>query len=568
MTLSRASVRARVRAGVRGRVCHRVRHKLRKMLPAAVLLAQVPVLAGAEHPLPDPDLSRLEPAVRAKLGDARQALLDSIDDPDIDAQKRSRLYGHTGKLFHAHDAYAVAEVCYRNAAALDAGELRWPYTLGFLYQDTGRFEEAKEQYRRVLELEPAHAFAQLRLAQVHLDLGEWDDAALFYERVERVLDQPDLGAAAHAGLGRIALARGDQAAAVEHYEAALELQPEARRLHVPLGQAYRGLGNMELARKHLEQASNVKLRVFDPILDDVGSLSVSSAMFLTAGAQALKAERFDKAERAFRGAIAVHPENHRAHLNLAVVLTQRGALEEAEVSAREALRLRPDYYFAYFNLGTIYEARGQLGEASGYYRRALEGNPDEVKFNYRLGGLLMRTEEYAAAAERLRVVVELAPAFVQARYLEALAHIALGSAATARDLLEGALEINPEQLTLMSPLARLLATSKPIATGDARRALVLARALIERQNSLDDGETLAMALAAAERFEEAALIQLQVIEAARHQDLEELLQHLEYNLERYRSNRPSDRPWPDGGSAVEGSGEEVEEYRDRGDPKL
>ena len=147
----------------RRRVRRRVRRKVQTTLSVGVLLAVVPVLAGAQLPLPDPDLSRLEPAVREKLGDARRALLDAIDDPDTDGERRSGLYGHTGKLFHAHDAYAVAEACYRNAAALEPREVRWPYTLGFLYQDTGRFEEAKGQYRKVLEIEPAHAFAQLRL---------------------------------------------------------------------------------------------------------------------------------------------------------------------------------------------------------------------------------------------------------------------------------------------------------------------------------------------------------------------------------------------------------------------
>ncbi|MDH3744399.1 MAG: tetratricopeptide repeat protein [Acidobacteriota bacterium] len=498
--------------------------------------------AGAEEllPLPDPDLSRLEPGVREKLHNAREALLVTIGDADQDSQKQGRLYGHTGKVFHAHNAYAVAEVCYRNAAVLEPDEIRWPYTLGFLYQDTGRFEEAKSRYREVLQIDPGHLFAMLRLAQTHLELGELGEASELYEQV---VEQPDLAAVAHAGLARISVAQGDYEKAVVHYEKALELRPDASRLYVPLGQVYRRLGKMEQARENLERAGDAKLRVFDPILDDVGSLAVSSAMFLTAGAQALKAERFDKAVQAFRGAIAVNPENRRAHLNLGVVLAELGELDEAEASVREALRLSPDYYFAYFNLGTIYEKRGLLAEAVGFYEKALEGNPDEIKINYRLAGLLMRTNEYAAAAERYRAVVEQAPALVQARHLEALAYIALGDTATARRLLEESLEIVPQEAKLMSPLARILATtaSEP---EDTERALVLAKQLIETRNSLNDGETLAMALAANNRFEEAVLLQEKVIEVAREQGAEQILAHLEHNLQRYRAGHRSDRPWP------------------------
>ena len=501
-------------------------------------LALLPLVARAEVPLPDPELGGLEAGVEERLTAAREALLSAVENPDADPVERGRLYGNTGKVFHAHHVFAVADACYQNAAELEPKEPLWPYLRGYIYEDTARFPEAREQYRHVLEIDPYHALATLRLARVHLELGEIEAAE---RRLADLDSEGDLGAPVHTALGKIATTREAHAEAARHYQAALAAQPQASQLHYPLAVAYRRLGEVDKARQHAALGGPARLVVPDPILDEMGSLSVSSQMFLTTGAQALKAERFDLAEKAFRGAIAANPENKRAHLNLAVVLAQRGELDAAEESAREALRLDPEYGFAYFNLGTFYESRDQLGEAMGFYEKALEKDPANLKANFRLANALMRTGDYARAAEHYRAAVEIAPAFVRARYLESLALIALRRYPAAREVLEEAVEIHPQNKEFNGSLARLLATADPPTAQDAERALTLARTL-ERDNP-ENVETLAMALAAAGRFEEAVSTQQALLDAARGRADPGLVRHLEHNLERYRRRQLSDQPW-------------------------
>ncbi len=504
----------------------------------AAYLALVPLLALAEVPLPDPELEGLEPGVEERLNVARVALTSAVESPGTDPVERGRLYGNTGRVFHAHHVFTVAEACYINAAELDPEEVLWPYLLGFLYQDTARFPAAREQYRHVLELDSYHPLAILRLALVHLELGQIEAA----EKLLGDLDSGgDLAAPVHSALGKIATAREAHAEAARHYRAALAAQPQASQLHYPLALAYRRSGNIEKAREHAAKGGTAKLVVPDPTLDEVGSFSVSSQMFLTTGAQALKAERFDLAEKAFRGAIAVNPENKRAHLNLAVVLAQRGELDAAEESAREALRLDPEYGFAYFNLGTFYETRGNLPEAMDFYRKALEKDPGNLKANFRLANAMMRTGDYQRAARYYRAAVEIAPSFVRARYLESLALIASRRYPDARKVLEEAVEIDPRNPKLNGSLARLLATSVPPATEDTERALRLARTL--DHDHPENAETLAMALAAAGRFDEAVATQQALLDAARDRAAPDLVGQLEYNLARYRKGQPSDRPW-------------------------
>ncbi len=519
----------------------------RIFIATAICLTLLPLALRATVPLPEPELTGLEPGVEERLNTAREALLSAVESPGVEPLERGRLYGNTGRVFHAHHVFTVAEACYLNAAELDPKETLWPYLLGFLYEDTSRFPEAQAQYRRVLELDAYHALATLRLARVHLELGEIEPADKLLADLN---GDGDLAAPIHAALGKIATSREAHAEAARHYQAALAAQPQASQLHYPLALAYRRLGEVDKAREHAGQGGTARVAVADNILDQVGSLSVSSQMFLTTGAQALKAERFDLAEKAFRGAIAVNPENKRAHLNLAVVLAQGGNLDAAEASAREALRLDPEYGFAYFNLGTFSESRGRLPEAMDFYRQALAKDAGNLKAHFRLAGALMRTGDYQGAAGHYRAAAEIAPAFVRARYLESLAWIALRRYANAREVLEEAVKIHPENREFSGSLARLLATSSPRrgasgtsppAATDAERALTLARTL--DRDDPESVETLAMALAANRRFEEAAATQQALLDAARGRADPRLISHLEYNLARYRQGQASDRPW-------------------------
>ena len=202
----------------------------------------------------------------------------------------------------------------------------------------------------------------------------------------------------------------------------------------------------------------------------------------------------------------------------------------------------PPSFFANFNLGHIFELRGDLDQAGEFFARALDKDPGSVKANYRYAGILMKTGNYARAADLYKIAAELAPAFSHSRYLRVLALVALEEYEVALETAEEALEISPDNTDLKLALARLLATVEPDEEA-AERAFALARGLFDAEPSAENVETVAMALAALGRFEEAVGAQLSVIEAARSADDAPALAHLQHNLKRYRSGLISDRPW-------------------------
>ncbi|MYD71429.1 MAG: hypothetical protein F4W89_11920 [Acidobacteria bacterium] len=65
--------------------------------------------------------------------------------------------------------------------------------------------------------------------------------------------------------------------------------------------------------------------------------------------------------------------------------------------------------------------------------------------------------------------------------------------------------------------------------------------------SLDLGETLAMALAASGRYQEAATLQRDLVQAAESGGFPApYVAHLRVVLQRYQAGQPSDMPWPPG----------------------
>src|SRR5688572_11703837 len=126
-------------------------------------------------PVPFPPLADLEPAVAAQFADARAAFARAAfaraaTDASSSRGDLGAAYGELARLFHAYEFFASAEPAYRNAARLQPSQAAWPHLLGYLYQQSGRFELAAERFAAVVRLRPEQRAAALRLADVSLEL--------------------------------------------------------------------------------------------------------------------------------------------------------------------------------------------------------------------------------------------------------------------------------------------------------------------------------------------------------------------------------------------------------------
>src|SRR4029079_8474962 len=123
-------------------------------------------------------------------------------------------------------------------------------------------------------------------------------------------------AAAHYGLGQVALSQRSYSDAVDHFEKTLAQVPGANRVHYSLAMAYRGLGDAEKAKAHLAQQGTVGVRVADPLVAGLRDLITGERVYLARGKVAFEARRYADAVSEFHKAVVAKPDSVTARINL------------------------------------------------------------------------------------------------------------------------------------------------------------------------------------------------------------------------------------------------------------
>jgi len=124
--------------------------------------------------------------------------------------------------------------------------------------------------------------------------------------------------------------------------------------------------------------------------------------------------RFVLAEAAYRQALAAAPGHADACNNLAVLLGKLARRDEAEMAYRQALRIRPDYAAAHNNLGSLFHDMGRFPEAEAAFRQALAIQPEYAEAHYNLGILLAALNRAEEAEAAYRRALALRPAYAEA----------------------------------------------------------------------------------------------------------------------------------------------------------
>ena len=390
-------------------------------------------LAASLPALPD-DLAALPAAVQAAVREAEAAALANPDATTV---------GAYGRACHAAQLAECARVAYGVAEALAPGDLSWTYLRALLLEERGD-DTVVDALARVTTGQPAHGHAWLRLGDAHFKRGHLDDAAAAYTRAEAApavaaFTPPGvtsrqtwpLGAYASIGLARVALERGDSAAARTRLAALASAYPAFSPA--------RGLLRQVDAREGSAAGSYVPAA--DPVVDTLVASSRHSDLLLKYAGLATRAG--DTAWREFlvRRAIEFNPDDlnvlmamaellqdtrrpaealtflarhetlapgdHHGLVQQGRVLADLGRLAEAEAVLRRAVVVRDAA--AEFNLATVLDQQDRWDEARAHYQTALAINPFHTRAMNNLGAGLDRRGETAAALRLFERAIAIAP---------------------------------------------------------------------------------------------------------------------------------------------------------------
>lgn len=319
--------------------------------------------------VPSDDLRLEQVLLQAQLDpDAKAPYLRGLveaDHPRAVACLEALAKGYLRKNRYAHAGFVVQTWLDRrpdDPAAL--------YYRGVVREELGPRDEAADDYRRVLEIDPAHDPARLRLVKLLRQLSRPAEARdALAPLLARAADDP----AVAAEQAECLYALGDRAGAEATARAALAARPDDPDALVMLGRCLTDADRFDEAEAALRKAVEVRPSHFQ------GRSQLHRILAATgreADAAEVKAE-IDRMTRdinrlrdIFSDGLANRPSDPGLHAEVGRIFLRAGEPREGLRWLGEALRLDPNHAPAHAELAAFYDRHGDKARADEHRQKA------------------------------------------------------------------------------------------------------------------------------------------------------------------------------------------------------
>jgi len=225
-------------------------------------------------------------------------------------------------------------------------------------------------------------------------------------------------------------------------------------------------------------------------------VEIGAALSRTAaGIVLLEQGKAAEGEALLQAAVDEYANQPKAWFNLGLSRMQQGDYHHAESHLRKVVELSPNFADAYKHLGFVLVQLDRHDEAIAALERAAELTPGDAKLHSNLGGALVQSGRMDEGIASLRRASQLDP-----QTLDHLAGVGMALAraqrcADSRRVLESGLEDFPDNVKLLTILAKLLATCPDPAQQDAAGAVRVAQRACDLSQSADPDALDALAAA-------------------------------------------------------------------------
>ena len=211
-----------------------------------------------------------------------------------------------------------------------------PYNLGTALSGVGRLDEAEENLRRALELDPRHKSALQNLGSVLVRKQHHEQAVDAYRRL---IEIDPRSAAAHSGMGIALYYLGRTDEALQSVDRALAIDPNFEealinrkgmpqvKAHADAGVAFMAQGKLDEAEKHLRYVLQI---------DSKYTIALQNLALLH-----LKRQQYEDARDLYQRIVEMNPDNAAAHSGMGIALYHLGKVEDAIARLDKALTLDP-----------------------------------------------------------------------------------------------------------------------------------------------------------------------------------------------------------------------------------
>lgn len=376
-----------------------------------------------------------DPAVIRAVSDARQAVRQN---PASAAD-----WGRLGMTLAVNGYPDEAVRALVQAQQLDPAEPRWPYFLGSDLCHPAP-SAAIEALREAAEREGRKGVqARSRLAETLLQENRHDQAA---EEFRRILEQKPDDVRAQLGVARLAFARGDARAALDHLKPCYDDLHARRAARLLAAQAHQQLSDDAAARANVAEAEKIPPdRDWpDRLMAQADALRVGKLARLNEVAAFIYQNRIDEADAAATRIVKDYPDASPAWIFLGRARSQRGEYVRAEEALATAVRLAPESTDAHFYLGTALLLDKKPSAAADELRKTIALQPDFAEAHHNLANALVESGDRPGAIDEFRAALRCKPNLLEAHLDLGRQLVASGQSEAAAVEFRRAAELAPD----------------------------------------------------------------------------------------------------------------------------
>ena len=239
-------------------------------------------------------------------------------------------------------------------------------TVGMLYQQLGRYDDAEKEISEALTRDPHNSTALVFMGNLYMETGREDEAATFYEKT-LVIDPNDIKALTNLGIyyGE----KSDYEKAYAYFERSLEVHPRDGKTLYFYSKALRAGGNRDEAIEKLNLAVAYEYNM--------------KPGYVLLAELAEESGDLDEAERAYEALLDMNPKDPVGTLGLAQILHKKGDYAGAETYYRRYLddygSTVVDVDVIKYNLACCLALQGKRDEAIEILTGLVNEDPDRFK---------------------------------------------------------------------------------------------------------------------------------------------------------------------------------------------
>ena len=374
-------------------------------------------------------------------------------------KSKDELLSEGVKLLQANNPMS-AIVLLKNALEKDQNFFEARHQLAEAYMAAGKFDQASQEFQKLIRMDPSHAEFQLELARSYLYANKASDAL---NEVNRYIDAHQASPEALEIRGYALTSTGNPAAGEEDLLQALKIDPARASAKLGLAAIYERRGKTADAEALLNdviRSDEKNIKAYYMLASLQASMTKRDQALLTykkimqispADSNALyhyglvyvDGKDYDKANQTADDLIAKFPKAPFGTLLKGIVAFYKSDFNGSVVALRQSMAIRPTIGAFYF-LGMAYYQQGQDELALSQFQKVLDNQPSNTQSRLFLALIHLRQKRPDNAITELKQIIQEHPDNAVAHNLLGSAYLQKGMNDDGMKELNKALELNPK----------------------------------------------------------------------------------------------------------------------------